>query len=553
YLQNIKGSICKESPYSFDGTLLDSSGSYTFNYYTVNGCDSIIIIDLTVLKSDISNLNYQICSGDQIIVSGKIYSIPGLYTDTLKNVNNCDSILEISIVENKNYISLIDTSICNGSFINIGKKNYFVSGTYEDTLSTKFLCDSIVNLNLTVHNSNYAKLDTSICEGNSVNISGIKYQTNGIFSIANKNVFGCDSTIELDLKVNKVYSMTNSTSICEGDFFEIANQKYTKSGQYNIILRSQHGCDSSIQLNLLVHPIKQFTLDTTICFNQKLVVANKILDSSGVYDYVEKSSNGCDSLVSIKLKINSALVVNEAIQTLKCLGDQNAEIEVKSSGGQMPYQYRWSNGEKSSLLKDLKAGTYTVTVSDQLSCPLLKTFEIIDPECFCFEVLTSSGSCLDLLPNKIDIQQKSGKIPFNYLLNGSSVKPTNNSIEGITNGHYSLEIMDSLGCTYSKEMDFKFDNSYIQDLGVDTVYATVGDSIVLKTNSAIPNVFVNNSWTRSGILICTNCYGNKVQAGVGTNEYTYEGIDENGCEIEYKLYIIAKQNFNVPNVFSPNG
>lgn len=67
--------------------------SVTLTVTDNNGNTSTCVATVDVNPSAPFNQNFSICDGESIIVGSNIYSISGTYTDTLLNVNGCDSIL----------------------------------------------------------------------------------------------------------------------------------------------------------------------------------------------------------------------------------------------------------------------------------------------------------------------------------------------------------------------------------------------------------------------------------------------------------------------------
>ncbi|MEP7197304.1 MAG: gliding motility-associated C-terminal domain-containing protein [Saprospiraceae bacterium] len=555
YQNNLSASICQGMKYTFDGLDLDSTGLYTFNYFSNNGCDSIVYLDLLVKKMDTTSLNFEVCVGEQIIVAGKNYFAAGNYKDLLINSIGCDSLLDINIIEKKLRFTKIDSNICDGSFVTVGSNSYIKTGLYLDTLTASNVCDSIVQLNLKVNPLGYHTIDTVICQNSFVEVFGKRYNSNGQFTLKGSNVNNCDSIIQLNLKVNSVFLDSITGRICDGDFFPIGNQRISNSGRYNFILSSQSGCDSTIILNLTVDPIKSFNLDTTLCFNEKLKIGTKEFDKTGIYNFNEKSSNSCDSLVNINLRINTELQIADSVKNLRCFGDRDGFIQTLISGGTSPYTIVWSNKEIVDKISNLGPGRYSLEIVDQLGCIGFKEYVITEPECFCFSVQGQDGTCADGSQGRILISQKSGSAAVEILLNGKLVLPLTNQFDQLAKGQYELEISDALGCKYYKTLSLDFDQSYLNDSGTDTIFAVVGDSIdlIYKTNNI--NSILNNQWSGIGVqtIVCNTCQHAKVVATLGENLYTYVGLDENGCEYLYKLVVVAKQGFFVPNVFSPNG
>ena len=80
-----------------------------------------------------------------------MYNTTGLYTDTLQTINGCDSILTLDLTINNSYVG--DTSVlASCDSLEWNSTVYDSSGIYSDTLQTLSGCDSIVYIDLTINN-----------------------------------------------------------------------------------------------------------------------------------------------------------------------------------------------------------------------------------------------------------------------------------------------------------------------------------------------------------------------------------------------------------------
>jgi gliding motility-associated-like protein len=97
--QNV--ALCQNQvPYSWNGQSLTVSGTYTANLTTQQGCDSALILNLTVAPTAIQNLNIQVCQSDlPYTFFNQSITAPGVYQHTTNNGSDCDStfILNLSI------------------------------------------------------------------------------------------------------------------------------------------------------------------------------------------------------------------------------------------------------------------------------------------------------------------------------------------------------------------------------------------------------------------------------------------------------------------------
>ena len=148
--QNISASICQGNIYTNYGANIDSSGVYTF----VNGCDSVIL-NLTVTPIHNDTITSNICQGLVYNQYGFNADSTGIYTQNLQTINGCDSIITLNLTVNPiSQTSYID-SICQGQNYNNYGFNFIAdtTGLYTQNLHTINGCDSIITLNLTVNPS----------------------------------------------------------------------------------------------------------------------------------------------------------------------------------------------------------------------------------------------------------------------------------------------------------------------------------------------------------------------------------------------------------------
>ena len=86
------------------------------------GCDSIVTTNLTVNPTFSIVFSDTICSGQSVIVGSNIYDSTGVYFDTLTTVNGCDSIIVIDLFVQNSSASFTTNSlsICEGDTAFVG-------------------------------------------------------------------------------------------------------------------------------------------------------------------------------------------------------------------------------------------------------------------------------------------------------------------------------------------------------------------------------------------------------------------------------------------------
>ena len=189
------------------------------------------------ISIDISGTsNYNISSNGTVVYNGVgqgNYNIQNLADGTYTiyitdNVfSNCDTTINCIISSgDPTYNTNVDTSICNGSSLTINGITYNSNNlTGTQILSSISGCDSVVNITVTENPLIFSAIDTSICITDSLLINGTIYDVNNplgqeIYSSAN----GCDSTVFINITFNQQPTVTSNfsdTTVCEDDTITI--------------------------------------------------------------------------------------------------------------------------------------------------------------------------------------------------------------------------------------------------------------------------------------------------------------------------------------------
>lgn len=99
-------------------------------------------------------------------------------------------------------------------------------------------------------------IDTTICEGSYIQFDKYYAAAVGEYPVTKKSFAGCDSTVIL--RILKVASVTKEyvgdTTICDGDQLTIGGQtyRYDYSGEFYRFYHNQYGCDSTVWMNVTV-------------------------------------------------------------------------------------------------------------------------------------------------------------------------------------------------------------------------------------------------------------------------------------------------------------
>jgi hypothetical protein len=200
----------------------------------------------------------------------------------------------------------------------------------------------------------------TICQGQSYNFGSQTLNAAGSYSEVFVNSDGCDSLVNLSLTILPTYSLNQAITLCAGESLQIGNSNYSQSGNYQTILTSQSGCDSTINTQLTVLSPLVTSEQQTICEGNYLVYNGDTLTIEADYDYVFQAQNGCDSTHTIQLTIENALnpIITETdgILSSSALGDNFQWIDCNNN--------LQINGAITNQFTPINDGNYAVEVTN---------------------------------------------------------------------------------------------------------------------------------------------------------------------------------------------
>ena len=177
---------------------------------------------------------------------GVIYNTTGSYTNLYIDVNGCDSVVTLNLTINSSSASITDVTTCNSYDWN--GTTYTNSGIYTFSTTNAAGCDSTATLNLTINNATSSTTNVTTCD--SYDWNGATYSTSGSYSFLTTNSAGCDSTAILYLTINNATSSTTDVTTC--DSYNWNGTTYTTSGSYSFLTTNSDGCENTDILNLTI-------------------------------------------------------------------------------------------------------------------------------------------------------------------------------------------------------------------------------------------------------------------------------------------------------------
>jgi hypothetical protein len=293
-------------------------------------------LHLNVLHTSQSNHHQSICSNQSFYFNQHLINTSGTYYDTLVNYLGCDSILILNLSVLSTSQKTIHQTICNNHSYLFGTLHLTTAGTYYDTLQNYVGCDSIITLYLSVLPISSSTIHHTLCSGQSYFFHHQSIKVGGTFKDTLINYVGCDSVITLYLSVLPTTASSNSQTLCYGNSVLFNNHFINQTGSYYDTLTNYVGCDSVVALQLTILPYNHTFVQASFCQGEHYNYHGKLISINGIYDDTLIAANGCDSvntlLLSMKTvdttviqKSNSlvATATNSFFQWINCATNQN--------------------------------------------------------------------------------------------------------------------------------------------------------------------------------------------------------------------------------------
>ena len=194
-------------------------------------------------------------------------------------------------------------------------------------------------------------------------------------------------------------------------------------------------------------------------------------------------------------------------------------ITMSPTGGTTPYTYLWSNGDTTSMLRNLVTGNYTVTVTDHSGHTVTRTFALTAYMRVMNLSTTAAADTCNSSRGKATVTVVSnGQAPYRYLWsNGASTALD----RGLIAGAYSVTVADSNGCLATARVSLSNIGSAI------TQRPTISQPVCPSGNGSISLSPTGGTSGTYRILWSNSSTSNTITAPAGTYTATVSGT--NGC------------------------
>lgn len=308
---------------------------------------------------------------------------------------------------------------------------------------------------------------------------------------------------------------------------------FSNSGVFNVSLEvtSDQGCLAVANDIAVVYPEPQVAFTANeVCLGNAMNFNNQSIISSGAitaynWDFGDGSGSSqvesptylfnaegsynvslsaisdknCSSSFSKLVNVNSNPTIS-LVSTSACYDEANGTATAIASGGNGAYSYLWSNGRETSVIDNLAAGSYSVTVVDGNNCSVTGLVSVTQPaeplvvssDEEIYSILPGEKATISLSANYADVSFAVS--PSNFLSCASCSTFTAQPLKTFT---YNVVATDTQGCKGVTEFTV-----YVKDefpLYIPNTFSPNGDGVndffeVFSTAVKLFEIKIFNRW-----------------------------------------------------------
>ncbi len=329
------------------------------------------------------------------------------------------------------------------------------------------------------------------------------------------------------------------------------------TGTYSVTITDANGCEEVIEFDIVDPLVVDVLVFQEICLDAcdgsiELTVSGGLepyffewniagnTDTqqglcAGLYSYTVTDALGTTVSDFIEIDPGASFTVSIEEAGTRCNNAETADLLVTLNGGQSPFTYAWSTGAGTQDLIGITTGFYEVTVTDDLGCESVASYELlpVDPlEIIPFITDISCGAAT----GSIELIISGGEEPYDILWDDGQ---TGAQIFNLPTGDYSVEITDAQGCTLQEDFT-------IAEQAELAVSATLQDPNCPNNPDGTIDLTISGGASPISISWSNGDSGANI-GDLGPGDYTVTVSDANACE-EVATYSLVTQSSLTVNV-----
>lgn len=369
------------------------------------------------------------------------------------------------------------TSTSSATFTSDSISKLF-AGTYSVTVTDANSCSATASYQITEPTVLSLLLNASSvsCGGDSTGV--ITSVVNGglapytyAWSASTSSVILSTADSIKNLKAGTYYLTVSDVNGCQLTDTATITQNSTLQAS---ISKTDISCNGSSNGTLSV-TVSGGTTPYTYLWNDFSTSQNRNNLNADNYSLTVSDNLGCLVVLFDTIVEPSALIVLADTNNVNCSGASDASIKLTVSGGIAPYSYNWSNSSKTDSIGNLAGGTYSVSITDQNSCSITRSYRLTNPNPIQLNATVANIGCgSSAKGGSIRLAATGGTLPYSFAWSNGETTAINDSLAV---GVYSVTLTDASGCVSNANFTIQLQGNPIFARYLSASFATSADTI----------------------------------------------------------------------------
>ena len=287
--------------YEWNGQVYTESGDYEYRTTTDAGCERVEVLHLTINRSEREDFYDTACDEYYWWRDGNVYYESGTYEHHTTTIDGCERVEVLHLTINRSEREEYWETACD-NYEWYGQV-YTESGDYEFRTTTDQGCEHIEILRLTIYHSEYEEYTVTACDeywwhDNLYTESGDYTYTRPILDWGTGY---CERTEVLHLTINKRDTVHYYETACDSYYWSNNGNEFYHSGDYEHYTTNELGCERVEVLHLTINRSEREEYWETACDQYEW--HGQVYTDSGDYEYRTTTADGCERVEVLHLTI----------------------------------------------------------------------------------------------------------------------------------------------------------------------------------------------------------------------------------------------------------
>ncbi|MEL6969119.1 MAG: gliding motility-associated C-terminal domain-containing protein [Bacteroidota bacterium] len=259
--------------------------------------------------------------------------------------------------------------------------------------------------------------------------------------------------------------------------------------------------------------------------------------SPGDYTVTVTDANGCEEISAYTIITLSSFSSTADITDVSCFAGADGAITVNPLSSATPLSFSWSTLGNTATVENLAAGTYDLTITDNLGCVYTSSYDISEPALFQVDSIVQPNLCFGDSAASIQVIPQGADNFIGLWSTGATGLTLNN----LTEGDYALTVTNDANCEQTYSFSFA-DNPPLAASTAEVLPAcgdTNGSLSLSPSGGQAPYTFLWSTGATTANL-----------SGIATGNYDYTITDALGCALAASVFLAEESSASLSSTLT---